>query len=118
MSNNLPEVICKALDDKKGENIQVIDLREVEGAICDYFVVTNADSSVQVGALADNVEKECFEKLREKVIRVQGLENSLWVAMDYGEVMVHIFQSEMRDYYRLEELWSDAPISRYESSES
>ncbi len=113
MNNTLEKVICKALDDKKGENIKLIDLREVEGAICDWFVITDAASSVQVGALADNVEKECRDKLSEKVIRIQGQENALWIAMDYGNVMVHIFQSEMRDFYRLEELWADAPTTDF-----
>lgn len=113
--NKLISTICEALDDKKGENITIIDLDGLDGTICSHFIVASAESSVAVEALSENVEKETFEKLKDKVIRVQGRENALWIAMDFGDVMVHIFQNEMRDFYRLEELWGDAKISKYQS---
>lgn len=110
----LLKTICEALSDKKGENITIINLAKIDGAIADYFVIASAESTVQVGSLADNVEKETFDKLREKVLRIQGKENGLWIAMDYGNVMVHTMQTEMRDFYKIEDLWSDADITKYE----
>ena len=109
--------IIEAIQGKKGRNIVSLDLSGFDGAICSAFVVCNADSTTQVGAIAAGVEKDTHEKLKEKVWRVEGLNNSLWVVMDYGEVMVHIFQTEMRNFYKLEELWADAPLTRHESEE-
>lgn len=111
--SELLDVIVKAIDDKKGEGIVSIDLRNIDGAVCDYFVICSAASTVQVAAIADGVEKESMDVLSQKPIRVHGLQNSLWVAMDYGDIMVHIFQNEMRDYYRLEDLWADGTSKVY-----
>lgn len=112
----LLETIVKAIDDKKGENIVALDLRSLDGAICDYFVICSAESTVQVSAIASGVEDEVIKELGEKVIRTHGTENSLWIAMDYGDIMVHVFQTEMRQFYRLEELWADATVTAYEST--
>ena len=112
--NKLVETIIGAVEDKKGENIVVLDLTNIEGAITKYFVICNADSTVQVAAIENGVEEETRKKSGEKVWRVHGLDNSLWVVMDYGDAMVHIFQTEMRDFYRLEDLWADAPATRFE----
>lgn len=114
IKDKLLNTICNAIVDKKGEDVVILDISDLEGTICDYFVVCTATSTVQCGAIADNVEKETFEKLREKVIRVQGQENALWIAMDYGNVIVHIFLDELRDYYNIEELWADAKITKFE----
>ncbi len=108
MIDNFTQTIIDAIEDKKGEDIVVLDLREIDGAICDAFVLATGNSTVQVAAIADGIEDTMFERLREKVIRIDGLRNAQWVAMDYGNVMVHIFLDEVRDYYRLEELWADA----------
>jgi len=112
--NKLVETIVEAIKNKKGGNIVVLDLSNFEGVITKYFIICDAESTIQVGAIEAGVEDEVRQELGEKVWRVHGLENSLWVAMDYGDAMVHIFQSEMRDFYRLEELWADAPATRYE----
>lgn len=115
--SKLLDAIVKAIDDKKGGDIVSLDLRGIDGAVCDYFVVCSAASTVQVAAIAGGVEDDVFENLAQKVNRIHGLQNSLWVAMDYGDIMVHIFQDEMRDYYRLEELWADGKIKHYESNQ-
>ncbi|MEG0162885.1 MAG: ribosome silencing factor [Mucinivorans sp.] len=112
----LLETIVKAADEKRGEKIVSLDLRSLDGTVCDYFVVCSAESTVQVAAIAAEIEQEVFEKLGEKVIRTHGTENALWIAMDYGDIMVHIFQNEMRSFYRLEDLWADASITSYEST--
>ena len=113
----LIETIVQGIQDKKGKNIVSLDLSGFDGAICSHFVVCNADSTAQVAAIADGVEEKVYEELRESPWRVEGKQTGLWVALDYVDVIVHIFQSELRDYYRLEELWADAPMLRYESEE-
>jgi len=117
MENKLIAAIVGAIQDKKGKNIVSLDLSGFDGAICSRFVVCNADSTTQVTAIADGVEERVFETLGEKVWRVEGKQTGLWVAMDYTDVMVHIFTTELRDFYKLEELWADAPVEHYEYEE-
>ena len=113
----LIEVIAQAIQDKKGKGVVSLDLSGMDGAICSHFVVCNADSTTQVAAIADGIEEKVYETLKESPWRVEGKQTGLWVALDYVDVIVHIFQSDLRDYYRLEELWADAPMVRYESEE-
>lgn len=113
----LIETIVGAIEDKKGKNIVKLDLSGFDGAICSAFVVCNADSTTQVAAIADGIEEKVQQTLGEKVWRVEGQQTAVWIAMDYVDVVVHIFQSELRDFYRLEELWADAPMTRYEYEE-
>ena len=113
----LIETIVGAIQDKKGKDIVSLDLSGFDGAICSHFVVCNADSTMQVAAIADGVEEAVEEKLGEKVWRVEGKQTGLWVAMDYMDVVVHIFTTELRAFYKLEELWADAPLKRYDYEE-
>ena len=113
----LVEVIAEAISDKKGKNIVSLDLTGFDGAICNRFVVCNADSTTQVAAIADGIEEKVRERLGEKVWRIEGQQTGLWVAMDYVDVVVHIFLTELREFYKLEELWADAPMKRYEYEE-
>lgn len=114
-TTQLTAAIVRAMQDKKAANIVSLDLSTLEGSICDAFVICNAESTTQVAAIAGGIEEATVKELQDKPWRVQGLDNALWVAMDYGNVMVHIFQTEMRDFYRLEELWADAPATKYDS---
>ena len=109
--------IVEAAQNRKAKNIISLDLQQLDGAICSYFVICNADSTTQVSAIADAIEEDVFNQLGQKVWRVDGKMNSLWVAMDYTDIIVHIFQTEMRDFYKLEELWADAPCTRYDYEE-
>lgn len=111
--SKLLETIVAAIEDKKGNNILSIDLTGIDGAVTDAFVVCSAESTTQVAAIADGIEERVLEELGEKPWRVEGQQNALWIAVDYIDVVVHIFQTEMRDFYRLEELWADAPVTRY-----
>lgn len=113
----LIETIVNAIEDKKGKNIVSLDLTGFDGAICDHFVVCNADSTTQVAAIADSIEEKVRTELGEKVWRIEGQQNAFWIAMDYVDVVVHIFQTELRSFYQLEELWADAPMKRYEYEE-
>ena len=113
----LIDTIVSAIEDKKGKDIVSLDLTGVDGAICSHFVVCNADSTTQVAAIADGIDEKVFETFGERVWRVEGQQNAVWIAMDYVDVVVHIFQTELRGFYKLEELWSDAPVTRYEYAE-
>lgn len=115
--NVLIETIVGAIEDKKGKDIVSLDLTGVDGAICSHFVVCNADSTTQVAAIADGIDEKVYETLGERVWRIEGQQNALWIAMDYVDVVVHIFQTDLRGFYKLEELWSDAPMTRYEYDE-
>ncbi|MEZ7838150.1 MAG: ribosome silencing factor [Flavobacteriales bacterium] len=111
----LVDVIVKGMQEKKAENITVIDLREIDTAVCDFFVISNANSNTQVNAIADSIQKETLETLNDKAWRKEGTETSEWVLMDYVNVVAHIFQTPVRDFYALEELWGDAKITSIES---
>ena len=103
--------IFEGLLEKKGKEIINIDLRKLEFAPCDNFVICHGDSISQVRALAESVE----EKISNAEMRLghrEGLENAKWILLDYGSVVVHIFQREDREYYKLEDLWGDAEIRR------
>ena len=113
----LINAIVEGIDDKKGQGIVSLDLTGFDGAICSHFVVCNADSTTQVDAISQSIEDKVFEVMGEWPVRVEGRQNSFWIAMDYSDVIVHIFQSELREFYRLEELWADAPMKRYEFGE-
>ena len=110
-SKQLVDKIVEAIQDKKGSRIVIADLDGIDGAICRYFVVCQGNSPMQVEAITDSVADKAREDLGEKPTHVVGLENAVWVAMDYVDVMVHIFVPEMREYYSIETLWEDAKIT-------
>ena len=107
------EVIASAMLDKKAQRVCVMDLRKPGASICDYFVICNADSGTQVVAITDFVEEMMYMQCKRSARCSQGKENAFWVIIDYGDIVVHIFQTEYRAFYRLEELWADAEIKHY-----
>ena len=108
------EVIVDAILEKKGQNVISLDLRKEGSGICDFFVICNADSTTNVSAIADNIEDQMIARLNKKVLRSQGKENRFWIIQDYGDIVVHVFQTEYRNFYRLEDLWSDCEKKTYE----
>ena len=114
MDNSTLKVIADAMLEKKAQEVVSLDLRPIGTAISDHFIVCNADSTPAVVAIADNIEDRMIEKCRRKVVRTQGKENAFWVIMDYGDIVVHIFQTPYRAFYRLEDLWADAERTSYE----
>lgn len=106
-------VIADAILDKKGQNVVSLDLRPVESSIADYFVICNGDSTTNVSAIADNILKMTGEELGMKPLRTQGMENNFWIILDYGHIVVHVFLTQYREFYRLEDLWADAPKKVY-----
>lgn len=106
-------VIADAILDKKGQDVVSIDLRSIGSSIADFFVVCNASSTTAVSAIADNIIKEAREQLGMKPLRTQGMENNFWIILDYGHIVIHVFLTEYREFYRLEDLWADAPKKSY-----
>ena len=111
-SQLLLDTAIKGLQDTKGENIVCIDLRGIENAVCEYFIICSGTSNTHVSALAGSVEKEVRNTLQEKPWHSEGFGNAEWVLLDYVNVVVHIFQEKAREFYNLEGLWADAEISK------
>ena len=108
--NELVQAVVEGLQEKKGRDIVVADLTNIPDAICQYFVICSGGSPQQVGALAHSVGDTCREKVAAKPIAVSGLGHAAWVAMDYADVIVHIFLPELRSFYDIEHLWADADL--------
>lgn len=110
LDNSLVKSIIEGIQEKKGHKIVVADLRKIHTAPCHYFVIATGNSPQHVEALADSVEEFARKNATEKPSAVAGLQNALWVAMDYGTVMVHIFVPDAREHYDIEHLWDDAHL--------
>lgn len=106
----LVESVVKGIFEKKGQNVLKVDLRKLENRITDYFIICHGTSKTQVDSISYSVEDIVRKEAGEKPIHVEGLENCFWVLIDYGDVIVHIFQEESRNFYSLESLWADAHI--------
>lgn len=104
----LVNAVVKGIQEKKGKDITIIDLSGIEGSIASYFVVCQAGSPTQADAVADSVEETVRVMEHEKPVHIVGRESLQWVAMDYTDVIVHIFLPAVRRFYDLENLWSDA----------
>ncbi len=107
-AETLLSTIVEAIVEKKGQRIVSMHVGKLPNAVCDYFVVCSAESTTQVDAIATNIEIKVDELLKERPWQKGGYENAIWVILDYVNVVVHVFQSEWRQFYRLEELWADA----------
>lgn len=104
----LTQQVVAGILEKKGQNIKVLDLRNIENAVCDYFIICEGNSNTQVDAIADSVEDTVKKNLNQRPYRSEGWENALWILIDYVNVVVHVFEKETRYFYNLESLWADA----------
>ncbi len=111
-SEKLADIAIKGIQEKKGNEIVKLDLRKLDHAIADYFIVCHANSTTQVSSIADSVEDEIRKTTGEKPIAVEGKRNGEWVLIDFANVMVHVFQKEFREHYALEDLWADALVEQ------
>ncbi len=109
-AEQLCENIVKGMSEKKGEEIAVIDLRELKHAIADFFVICTGTSDPHTDAIADSVEDVVFKSMQQDPFKREGFENKEWILLDYIDVVVHIFRTDKRGHYSLEKLWGDAPI--------
>jgi ribosome-associated protein len=112
-SSKLFKTIIAAIQAKKGENIISIDLKKIDEAIADYFIVCQAGNHVQLGAIVDNIAEETRKQIGEKPYKVEGKRGQNWILIDYISVVVHCFTPESRDFYGIEEMWSDGDFKEH-----
>lgn len=111
-SMELVDLVVGAMEDKKGLDIAYIDFTKAPNTVARYFVICHGNSNVHVDTLADGVIEKVRRESGAKPWNKEGLENAEWILLDYADVVVHIFQQNFRDFYKLEELWSDMKITR------
>ena len=114
-TDDLLASIIKGIEDVKGLDIDILDLREIENSVCDYFVICNGNSNTQVNAIVSSVQKGVSKELKDKPWHIEGTDVGEWVLMDYVSIVVHVFQKHIREYYNIESLWGDAKITSIEN---
>ena len=115
-TDELITYILKGIEDVKGQDIEVLDLRGIENTVCDYFIICNGSSNTQVNAILNSIQKVVSKSINEKPWHVEGSNNAEWVLLDYVHVVVHIFQKHIREFYDIEGLWGDAKSVKIEST--
>jgi len=108
----LVEKIVSSIDEVKGINVDLLDLRKINNTVCRFFIICTGTSNTHVSAITSSIKKNVSKELKEKPYSMEGLENQEWVLIDYVDVVVHIFQQNIREFYDIENLWGDAKISR------
>ena len=108
--NNLISTIVDGIEEVKGEEINILDLRKIEARVCDYFVICEGTSNTQVSAIVNSISKKVSKSLKDKAWGIEGMESAEWVLMDYIDVVVHVFQKHKREHYDIEGLWGDAKM--------
>ena len=106
--NKLVDLIVEGIDDLKGQDVKVLDMREIDSAVCDFFVICSGTSNTHVNGIVNSVQKSVSKAVHEKPWHIEGTENGEWVLLDYVNVVVHVFQKHIREYYDIEGLWGDA----------
>ena len=115
-TDELISYIVEGIENVKGQDIDILDLREIENTVCDYFVICNGTSNTQVNALVGSIQKTVSQAIKDKPWHVEGSENGEWVLIDYVNVVVHVFQKHIREYYDIEGLWGDAKVTSIETA--
>ena len=110
-TDDLISVIIQGIEEVKGENIKLLDLRDIENTVCDYFIICSGNSNTQVKAISGSVQKTVSKQVKDKPWHIEGENNAEWILMDYVHVAVHVFQKQIRDFYDIESLWGDAKIT-------
>ena len=114
--DELITLIIAGIEDIKGQNISILDLRSIENSVCDYFVICDGNSNTKVNAIVNSIQKKVSKSAHEKPYQIEGEDNAEWVLMDYINIVVHVFQKHKREYYAIENLWGDAKITEIETS--
>jgi len=113
--NSMNYLIIDAIQDIKGKNIVQLDLRSLDDAPADFFIICEGDSSTQVKAISENIGRKIKEKTGLHPNHTEGMEGAKWILVDYFDTVVHVFYPETRAFYEIEELWGDAQITQYEN---
>ena len=108
----LVEKIVSSIDEVKGIDVDLLDLRKINNTVCRFFIICTGTSNTHVSAITSSIKKNVSKELKEKPYSMEGQENQEWVLIDYVDVVVHIFQQNIREFYDIENLWGDATISR------
>jgi len=115
-ADQLITTILSGIEDVKGKDINILDLRDIENTICDYFIICEGTSNTQVNAIVNSIQKKVSKELKDKPWHIEGEDNAEWVLMDYVNIVVHVFQKHIRQYYDIESLWGDAKTTIIESN--
>ena len=115
-ADELITLIIAGIEEVKGIDINLLELREIENTVCDYFVVCNGTSNTHVNAIVSSIQKTVSKSIKDKPWHIEGADNAEWVLMDYVNVVVHVFQKHTREFYDIEGLWGDAKVTMVESS--
>ncbi|MFD0766495.1 ribosome silencing factor [Mucilaginibacter lutimaris] len=115
-STYISELAIHGMQEKKGNDLVRLDLRNINSSVADYFVICHADSTTQVKAIANSVEEEIYKVMQQDPWRKEGLEHGEWILLDYIDVVVHIFRTDKREFYGVEDLWGDAEVKSYKSA--
>jgi len=107
-AEQLVDTIVEGIQEKKGTNIAILDMREIDSSICQFFIICDGDSNTHVDAIGNSVEDYVRKKINDKPYHIEGRENAEWILVDYVDVVVHVFQRPIRSFYNLEGLWADA----------
>lgn len=115
-ADELIAVILQGIEEVKGQDISLLDLRDIENTVCDYFIICNGTSNTHVNAIVGSIRKTVSKAIKDKPWHVEGEDNAEWILMDYVNVVVHVFQKHIREFYDIEGLWGDAKVTSIESS--
>lgn len=115
-ADQLITTIIGGIEDVKGKEITLLDLRDIENTVCDYFIVCEGTSNTQVNAIVNSIQKQVSKTIKDKPWHIEGTDNAEWVLMDYVNVVVHVFQKHIREYYDIESLWGDAKTTQIQTS--
>lgn len=114
--DQLITTIIGGIEEVKGKEITILDLRDIENTVCDYFIVCEGTSNTQVNAIVNSIQKQVSKTTKDKPWHIEGTDNAEWILMDYVNVVVHIFQKHIREYYDIEGLWGDAKMTQIETN--
>jgi len=114
--DQLITTIIGGIEEVKGKEITILDLREIDNTVCDYFIICEGTSNTQVNAIVNSIQKQVSKILKDKPWHIEGSDNAEWILMDYVNVVVHVFQKHIREYYDIESLWGDAKTTQIETS--
>ena len=115
-TDELISTIIAGIEEVKGDDIEILDLRDIENTVCDYFIICNGNSNTQVNAIVGSVQKMVSKTLKDKPWHVEGEDNAEWVLIDYVNVVVHVFQKHIREFYDIEGLWGDAKTTSVQTN--
>jgi ribosome-associated protein len=116
-AEQIRDFVVRGMQEKKGQDIVVMDLRNVKNAICDYFVICSGNSDTQIDAISTSIEEEVYKASKQDPWHKEGTLNREWILLDYVDVVAHVFKKERRAFYDLEQLWGDAEIRLIEDNE-